>query len=118
MKMIHAIPRLPVSNINQSCDFYKRTLNFTLIHADTDYAIVSSGKVELHLFRWTPVDGVEQLIANSCRIEVKGIDKLYKQLEIHNVIHPNGKLSNKDWGEKSFTMIDLDNNAIDFYETI
>lgn len=118
MKMQFATPRLPVSNIDVSCDFYVENLNFTIVHKNHDYAILQSDKVELHLFKWTPVNGVEQLIANSCRIKVKKIEKLYEYLETKEIIHPNGTLTKQVWGEIDFTVVDIDNNAINFYQPI
>lgn len=114
--MLEAIPRLPVSNIQASCAFYKEKLGFEVIYSEEGYARLTCDKIELHLFKWTETNGITELVAESCRIRVRGVNEFYKQCEALNLVHPNGALTQQPWGETDFTIIDLDNNAIDFYE--
>ncbi|WP_042401414.1 bleomycin resistance family protein [Geomicrobium sp. JCM 19037] len=116
MKMIHAIPKLPVHNITSSITFYEYQLGFTLIYSDEEYAILTYDKVELHIFKWFTTDSVSQLIAQSCRIRVKDVAKFYDDYKEKNIIHPNGHLITQPWGETDFTVVDINNNAISFYE--
>ena len=69
------------------------------------------GDVEIHLWRCP-----DKYIAENtaCRINVEGIEALYKEYQPQGVIHPNGVLETKSWGMKEFTILDLDGTGITF----
>ena len=80
MRMLHAIPALPVSDIERSTVFYRDTLGFTLVHQEAGFAIVERDGVQIHLWAATEeswrtrsrdaapvVSGAESFIAGTAR---------------------------------------------------
>jgi uncharacterized glyoxalase superfamily protein PhnB len=131
MRLVHAIPALPVLNVAQSAVFYRDQLGFDLFHQDTGFAIVRRDGVELHLWQaddtrwearnaWPPVvSGAESFIAGtaSCRIMVEDVDTLHAELQPQGILHPNAQLTDQPWGSREFGVSDLDNNLITFFES-
>lgn len=132
MKLIHAIPALPVTDISQRLPFYRDILGFSLGYHDSEFAILQRDGVELHLWAATDeswrtrtdqmpvVYGSESFIAGtaSCRIAMTGVDELYAALQPRDVIHPNAHIANRPWGTREFGVIDPDNNLITFFERL
>lgn len=50
MKMVQAIPALPVTDTAQSAAFYRGQLGFTLDVEQGDFAILRQGGIEIHLW--------------------------------------------------------------------
>ena len=129
MKMLRAIPALPVSNIDRSVAWYRDVLAFTLAHHEGGFAILKRDDVELHLWaatdqRWrerpgesSPVlSGAESFIAGtaSCRVGVDDVDELYAELN-QQIVHPNAKLHDESWA-REFGVLDPDRNLITFFQ--
>jgi hypothetical protein len=52
-------------------------------------------------------------------IRCSDIDLFYRQLIDQQVpIHPNGKLANKPWGQREFSLLDPDHNLLSFGQNI
>jgi len=131
MKMLHAIPALPVRDLNQSIEFYRDTLGFKLVHQEGGFAIFKRDEVEIHLWAasdegWRTregsrpiVSGAESFIAGtaSCRIEVEGVDELHAQLQPLGILHPNAPLRDEWYGDREFGVLDPDKNLITFFES-
>jgi catechol 2,3-dioxygenase-like lactoylglutathione lyase family enzyme len=129
MRMLHAIPALPVAEMARSVTFYRDTLGFTLVHHDGGFAIVQRDAVTLHLWEasdqgWRTrsaappvVSGAESFIAGtaSCRIAVEDVDALHRELQPRGILHPSGQLSDQPWGSREFAITDPDNNLITFF---
>jgi catechol 2,3-dioxygenase-like lactoylglutathione lyase family enzyme len=133
MRMLRTVPALPVSNIKQSIDFYCDKLGFTLGYHEGGFAVLLCNEVRfIHLWEandesWRSrnnsipiISGAESFIAGtaSCRIEVEGIDELYRHIQPLGILHPNAQLSNRWWGERDFGISDPDKNLIEFFENI
>ena len=131
MKMVSAIPALPVKNIKHSIDFYCNNLGFTLGYHEDGFAVLLYNDVRLlHLWEASDeswryrtdakpiISGAESFIAGtaSCRIEVEGIDEFYSNIKPLGILHPNAQLTDQWWGERDFGIIDPDNNLIGFFE--
>lgn len=130
MRMLHAIPALPVRDIARSVEFYRDRLGFALAHLEGGFAIFRRDAVELHLWSatdegWrdragsTPVvSGAESFIAGtaSCRVGVDGVDDLHRAVASHNILHPNAPLRGTSYGTREFGVLDPDNNLIAFFE--
>lgn len=130
--MLQAIPALPVKNIKKSIDFYRDNLGFSLVHYEEGFTVLECNNVRIHLWEasdesWrtrsnsAPVcSGAESFIAGtaSCRIEVEGVDELYRHIQPLGILHSNAKLSDQWWGERDFAVTDPDNNLIAFFEKI
>lgn len=131
MKMLYAIPALPVKDIGKSMTFYCNKLGFTVIHQETGFAVLRRDGVEIHLWAasdedWrtrggTPpvVSGTESFIAGtaSCRVAIENVDELYAALQPFGILHPNAPLRDQWWGSREFGVVDLDNNLITFFES-
>ncbi|WP_261132057.1 VOC family protein [Bacillus sp. Marseille-Q3570] len=132
MKMLEAIPALPVKDLKSSITFYRDTLGFALVHEEDGFAVLTWDEVEVHLWladdeRWRMVDrpapvisGAESFIAGtaSCRIGMDGVDELHGRLAEHEILHPNAPLGDRPWGVREFAVVDPDNNLITFYERL
>jgi catechol 2,3-dioxygenase-like lactoylglutathione lyase family enzyme len=113
-KFLSAVPVLPALDIAETIAFYKEHLGFVPDFQSEDYAGLSRGSVQIHV--WLCND--RQIAENSsCRINVRGIEHLYQEYQAQNVIHPNGSSTTKPWGLKEFTVLDSNGNCITFAET-
>ena len=134
MRMVKAIPALPVRNIEQAVEFYRDRLHFVIGHRDDSFAIVTRSDVEIHLWaafdetwrnrRSNPsthpvVSGAESFIAGtaSCRVEVIGIEDLYEEYRTSQVLYdPKTVVERQPWGTREFPVLDQERNLITFYE--
>ena len=136
MKMLHAIPAMPVRDMSRGTAFYRDQLGFTVGYHDTAFSIVRRDAVEIHLWgttdegwrtlektsentsRWPVISGAESFIAGtaSCRVGVQGVDDLYEMVQPLGIVHPNGSLRDTDYGTREFGVLDPDGNLITFFE--
>ncbi|MFC0471749.1 VOC family protein [Halalkalibacter kiskunsagensis] len=131
MRMLRAIPALPVRNITKSIEFYSGKLDFTLGYQEGGFAVLLYNDVRLiHLWEasdesWRTrndsapvVSGAESFIAGtaSCRIEVEGIEELYHRIQPLGIIHSNAQLRDQWFGVREFGVTDPDNNLVEFFE--
>jgi catechol 2,3-dioxygenase-like lactoylglutathione lyase family enzyme len=108
-----AVPVLASLNEEESIKFYTEKLGFTFHSSWEGYLILSKDKVYLHLW---PCSDKEIPKATGCYINVTEIDKLYAKYEPLGIIHPNGKLEEKAWQMKQFSILDNNGNIIHFGE--
>ncbi|WP_255897525.1 bleomycin resistance protein, partial [Rufibacter sediminis] len=131
-----SIPALPVRNIGESIKFYSEKLGFEARHYEDEFAILVRDEVELHLWKsgdesWRskgaalsilPVcSGAESFLAGtaSCRIEVQGINELFREYQSQGVIYDtNTVVVEQPWGDREFPVLDHHRNLITFYEVI
>jgi catechol 2,3-dioxygenase-like lactoylglutathione lyase family enzyme len=132
MSFLRAIPALPVREIGRSVTFYRDVLGFTPGYTEDGFAILRRDAVELHLWAaadesWqarrsaTPVQsGAESFLAGtgSCRIEVEGVDELYRRIQPLGVLHARGEIADRPYGMREFAVVDPDNNLITFFAEI
>ena len=120
MRLLSAIPALPVRNVPAAVEFYRQRLGFDPVHVDTGFGIVKRDDVVIHLWEANSphIPGAEPYLAGSasCRVRVNGLKALYAEYRAQGVIHPNGPLSSRPWGDDDFTILDADGNAISFSE--
>jgi catechol 2,3-dioxygenase-like lactoylglutathione lyase family enzyme len=132
MRMLDAIPALPVQDMPRSVTFYRDNLGWTVVHQETSFAIVQRDEVAIHLWAaadetWRTrtsgppvVSGAESFIAGtaSCRVYLDDIDGLYRTLDPLGIVHPNGRLRATPWGTREFGILDPDGNLITFAERV
>ena len=136
MKMQKTIPALPVQSIKQSCEYYTNRLGFTIRHQEETFAITVRDEIEIHLWqacdrswKWRSIflalkpiwSGAETFIAGtaSCRIQVQGVDELFKEYKKQGVLHsPNTVVEEQYWGHREFPAVDNHRNLLTFYEVI
>ncbi|MDQ6686924.1 MAG: VOC family protein [Actinomycetota bacterium] len=121
-RFLAAVPALPVSDERRTVAFFEAALGFVeLRHEGQGLGILCRDSVEVHL--WVAdgsARGAESYLAGSasCRIEVTGVDELYRHCQGLGVVHPNAPLRNQWWGTREFGVLDPDNNLISLYERV
>jgi catechol 2,3-dioxygenase-like lactoylglutathione lyase family enzyme len=107
------IPKFPAADVQLALAFYEQKLGFVRLFDYGDYAAVERDNLEIHL--WACDD--KRLAENTgCRVGVTDIEELYAEYQQADVIHPNGALEEKPWGMKEFVALDMDGNALFFFE--
>jgi catechol 2,3-dioxygenase-like lactoylglutathione lyase family enzyme len=125
-------PSQPSANVERAKHFYTQVLGFDVVASDDGFALVRRDDATISIWGATdeswrqkldparPVcSGAESFIAGtaSCSIAVDGIDELYAQCEAREVVHPNGKLHETEWGTREFAVLDPDGNLVTFWES-
>ncbi|MBA4154943.1 VOC family protein [Flavobacterium sp.] len=106
-------PKLPMRDKIVTKDFYVNLLRFEVLGDYDDYLIIGKDAIEIHFFQFTQLDPKENY--GQVYIRTNEIDKLYQSLlDRKVVIHPNGHLNTKPWGQKEFALLDPDNNLLTF----
>jgi len=132
MKLLHAIPALPVTNQERSTSFYRDKLGFVVAYQNEGFTKLQRDAVELHLWvaddeRWRTrdggdpvVSGAESFIAgtHSCRIGIEGVAELYRDVQPLGIVHGNAHLEDTDFGTREFGVLDPDGNLIIFFERL
>lgn len=134
MKMLQAIPALPVHDIKIAVEFYRDKFGFDPSYLECGFARLHRSNVEIQLWAasdesWkdrpaaTPFSaidsGAESFLAGtaSCRIEVEGIDALYAEYKESGVLYDSAsKIETEWWGDRDFHTLDLHGNLITFFE--
>jgi catechol 2,3-dioxygenase-like lactoylglutathione lyase family enzyme len=129
------IPALPVRDAAAAVDFYRARLGFDVLHHDGGFAVLARDEAVLHLWQaddesWRGREsrdravesGAESFIAGtaSCRIRVDGVDELYEELRLSDVLHPVSKqrVDDTDYGTREFATLDLDGNLLTFFQWV
>lgn len=116
--MLTAIhPKLPMRNLSITKTYYKQ-LGFQQTGGDyPDYLMMTMDAIEIHFFLFESIDPLQN--DGMVYIRTNTIDELYNTFLANNiVIHPNGPLETKPWGQKEFSLLDPDNNLLTFGESI
>lgn len=116
LQLIAATPVLASLDIERSVRFFCERLGFEQIQAvQGEYGIVRRGAVSIHF--WACADAHIPK-ATSCRIQVLGIEELFRTCETLGIVHPNAPLETKPWGNREFAILDLDGNLVTFHESV
>jgi uncharacterized glyoxalase superfamily protein PhnB len=128
------IPALPVRDVPRAAEHYREAFGFEPVHVTRDFAVVGRDEAVLHLWgalddEWRSRDdlaerpicsGAETFLSGtaSCRIEVKGVDALFAELEPNGVLHEvsRGGVDATDFGTREFATTDRDGNLLTFFE--
>jgi catechol 2,3-dioxygenase-like lactoylglutathione lyase family enzyme len=116
--LIQINPKLPMRDKSATRDFYINKLGFAQHGGDFDgYLMVERDNVQIHFFEFKELDPQENY--GQIYIRTDDIDKLYQSfLDNQVVIHPNGHLQTKPWGQKEFSILDPDNNLLTFGQSL
>lgn len=105
-----AIPILPSLDIQKSCDFFVEQLGFDLNFIWQEeqqkrpvYGGVHKDSTHIHFITVQDKKICEWTV---CRIYVSDIEKYYARAQSKNIVHPNGPLAEKPWGEMEFSILD------------
>ena len=111
--LTHIHPKLPMRDNTATKNYYINQLGFELQGEYDDYLMVKKDKVEIHFFKFKDLDTKENY--GQVYIRVSDIDTLYQSLLDNKVlIHPNGQLGTRPWGQREFSLLDPDNNLLTF----
>ena len=117
LKTIH--PKLPMRNKTITKNYYVNKLEFKDVsaHDYDEYMIVTKDEVEIHFFLFETLNIKDNY--GQVYIRTENIETVYESFLKDNVaIHSNGKLEAKPWGQKEFSLLDLDNNLLTFGQSI
>ncbi|MGX5819845.1 bleomycin resistance protein [Chitinophaga lutea] len=112
-------PKLPMRDKAATKNYYLRQLGFVLAGKDAyeDYLMLLKDNIEIHFFLFKDLDPLEN--AGQIYIRTDDIDALYQSLLDNNIpIHPNGRLEEKPWRQKEFSLLDPDNNLLTFGQSV
>jgi catechol 2,3-dioxygenase-like lactoylglutathione lyase family enzyme len=105
-----AIPKLPSLDIERSVHFFE-TLGFKRVAVHPTLAMITRDGADIHF--WL-TDNPAIPLETGCRVNVTGIDALYAEYLILNVVHPKDPLGDKPWGLREFSILDVDGNLLTF----
>ncbi len=112
-------PKLPMRNKIVTLNFYTTQLKFKVFgNSDhVDYLMIQKDNVQIHFFLHKDLNHLENY--GQVYIRTNDIDNLYQSFLDNKIdIHPNGKLQTKPWGQKEFSILDLDSNLLTFGQNI
>ena len=110
-------PKLPMRNKSITRHYYVSQLGFQEIGDYEAYLMVKKDNIEIHFFELRDLNPKENY--GQVYIRTNNIESLYQSLLDNKVvIHPNGPLQTKPWGQKEFALLDPDNNLLTFGQSI
>lgn len=107
-------PKLPMRSKAVTKDFYLNILGFQEMGNDVfeAYLMVEKDNIEIHFFEFKELNPIENY--GQVYIRTNNIGTLYQSLVEKKLIHPNGHLQLKPWGQMEFSILDPDNNLLTF----
>lgn len=112
------VPKLPFIDKQQTINFYVNGLGFNLQSDYGDYIIINFPEAELQFFSYPALDRNKSDFMIYLRINA-GIESVYETLQKNNIaIHPNGKLEEKPWKQKEFSITDPNGTLLTFGQAI
>ena len=111
------IPKLPAVDLQATKSFYVEKLNFRQVGGDyPDYLMLFRDEIELDFF----VDCDLDVNRNDgmCYVRVSAIEDLYDSLNKIPSDNYIGKLEPRPWGQKEFSIKDVNGNMLTFGEVI
>ncbi|MBT8275179.1 MAG: VOC family protein [Bacteroidia bacterium] len=112
-------PKLPMRDKSVTREYYSNRLGFKEFGSvDFDgYLMMEKDQIQIHFFEFKELKPKKNY--GQVYIRTDNIDEFYKSLlETQTEIHPQGKLENKPWGQKEFSILDPDNNLLTFGQNI
>lgn len=110
-------PKLPMRDKALTKQFYLNKLGFKEFSDYGNYLIIGKDQIEIHFFEFKDLEPKENY--GQVYIRTDDINSIYQTLLDNKInIHPNGQLQTKAWGQKEFSLLDLDNNLLTFGENV
>jgi uncharacterized glyoxalase superfamily protein PhnB len=115
VKLSRIAPELPVTDLNNSIEYYKQKLGFKVVGQMPagDYAIVERDDVAIHLFK---EDG-RSFSPVGIHIFTESLDELHAELQERGA-HVSQGIIRKPWGNRDFRVNDDSGNEIKFTEPL
>jgi hypothetical protein len=116
--LININPKLPMRDKAVTKEFFINKLGFVQCGGDFEgYLMVEKDNIEIHFFEFKELDPQENY--GQVYIRTDDIDELYRSfLNNKVIIHPNGDLQTKPWGQKEFSILDPNNNLLTFGQSL
>jgi catechol 2,3-dioxygenase-like lactoylglutathione lyase family enzyme len=115
-----AIPILPSRSLSNTLAFFRRLGFDGEIHSFGDYAILTRGTVELHLFTHRELRPAES--SAMCYIRVSDVESIYRAFALAQLprkgIPRMDALEVKPWGMREFAIVDPDGNLLRIGQTL
>lgn len=112
-------PKLPMRNKKVTKEYYINKLGFSEF-GEVDYEgylMLEKDQIQIHFFEFKEIDPKENY--GQVYIRTNAIESFYQTLlDRKTVIHPNGPLEMKPWGQKEFSLLDPDSNLLTFGQSI
>lgn len=111
-------PKLPMRNKAVTRAFYCDKLGFREWgHPGYDgYMMLEKDGIQIHFFEFKTLDPAENY--GQVYIRTDDIDKIYRELSDHNIVHPAGHLRTQSWGQRECATLDPDNNLLTFGQEV
>ena len=112
-------PKLPMLNKAITKVYYIDQLGFENAGSSNydEYLMVKKDQIEIHFFEFKGLDPKENY--GQIYIRTDDIEGVYQHfIEKNIIIHPNGHLETKPWGQKEFSLLDPNNNLITFGQSL
>lgn len=115
--LLSLIPKLPAKNLDATRDFYVNVLGFRLLSQYPEYLILSRDSVEVHFYPDERV--VPQESDYVVYVRVNNIDHLYRELTDKGARQADyGVLEDKPWGQREFSVTDVDGTCLTFGQAV
>jgi len=118
-KLTTIIPKLPMRDKTVTRNFYLQQLGFKDVGiANFDqYLILEKDGLQIHFFEFKTLNLNENY--GQIYVRTNNVDLLFQSfLNNQVVIHPNGHLATKPWGQREFSILDPDNNLLTFGQSL
>jgi catechol 2,3-dioxygenase-like lactoylglutathione lyase family enzyme len=112
-------PKLPMRNKPKTIAYYTEVLDFEIFGVQDfgNYLMVEKDGLQLHFFLFPDLAIYQN--DGQVYIRVKNIDAYYQTLLDRKVwVQPEGRLTNKPWGMREFSLLDPDHNLLTFGEDL
>ena len=114
--LLSLIPKLPAKNLDATRDFYVNILGFKLLSQYPEYLILARDGVEVHFYPNEHV--VPEASDVMVYVRVNDIDDLYRELTDKGARKADyGVLGDKPWGQREFSVMDVNGTCLTFGQT-
>lgn len=110
------IPKLPFIDKQKTIDFYTQ-IGFQLQSDYGDYMLMRAPHAEVHFFSFPTLQPAKSDFM--IYLPVAGIESMYREFQEKGIaIHPNGKLEDKLWKQREFSVSDPNGTLLTFGQAI
>ncbi len=115
-RLVSVAPKLPMLAPETTRSFYVDKLQFSLLGDYSDYLIFKKDEVELHFFLFPGLNPADNY--GMCYIRTSSIEEFYQSCLDHNIVAKQGQLEERPWGQREFSIVDVNGNLLTFGEDV
>ncbi|GAB5399821.1 MAG: hypothetical protein Aureis2KO_14060 [Aureisphaera sp.] len=117
-KLLGIVPVLPTEDMKRDLEFYQSKAGFTIIHADSFYAVLKRDNLYIHL-QWHANTEDDPLLGGSVvRLFVDTIQPIFNEFVERGTIKEDSLRLQTSWNTNEFGFYDPNNNAIFIVESL